>query len=452
MRPCLIKPVVRLTGAINLPGDKSVAHRSIILSAISRGKTVISNLPSNEDCLFTINAFKQFGVKIVQKKNNKAIIFGNGLFSLSKPKRPIFIGDSGTTLRLLLGVLAGQKFKVKLTAGRSLSQRPMLRVTAPLRLMGAVIKSQVTPRLRSGQASHKSQVEEYPPITIQGGNLRPIYYKMPVASAQVKSAILLAGLYALGRTEIIEPIQTRDHTERMLRLFGAKIKAQKNKIILQGQKELTSPGKIYIPGDISSASFFIVGAIIIPQSKIILKKISLNSSRAGIIKVLQRMGADIEVTGHRSQVTGIEPMGDLVVKSSQLKGTVVKKEEIPSLIDELLILMVAACFAKGKTEFQGAEELRVKETDRIKSMCVNLKKMGACIKVIKSGGSEKIIVHGITELKGAKVSSFADHRTAMSLIIAGLAAGGITHIDDIICINKSFPGFTNLLKAVIHKI
>ena len=439
MRPCSIKPVARLTGVVNLPGDKSIAHRSIILSAICRGKTVISNLPFNEDCLSTISIFKQLGVKITRQKNNKAIILGNGLFSLSKPKRPVFIGDSGTTFRLLLGVLAGQKFKVKLTAGKSLSRRPMLRITKPLRMMGAVIKSQATPRL----------LEEYPPITIQGNNLQPIHYKMPVASAQVKSAILLAGLYASGKTEITEPIQTRDHTERMLKLFAAKIKTQKNKIILQGKKELRSPGKIYIPGDISSASFFVVAAIIVPQSKIVLKRISLNPSRIGIIKVLQRMGADIEVSAVKN--IGIEPIGDLIINSSKLEGTVVKKEEIPSLIDELPILLVAACFAKGKTEFQAVQELRVKETDRIKSMCVNLKKMGACIKVIKSGGSEKIIVHGIRELKGAKVSSFGDHRTAMSLIIAGLKARGITHIDDIICIKKSFPGFTNLLNTVIHK-
>jgi len=272
---------------------------------------------------------------------------------------------------------------------------------------------------------------------------------MPVASAQVKSAILLAGLYAKGNTQVIEPVKTRDHTERMLELFKASIKLKRNAIVIKGNQPLVSPGRITIPGDISSASFFLVLAAILPNSRLIIRNVGLNPSRNGVMRVLKRMGAKIKVSSLKSQVLGVEPLGDIIIKSSLLKGTVVKKEEIPSLIDELPILIVAACNARGITVFEGVGELRVKETDRIRSMSENLRKMGADIVVSKTGSSEKIIIKGVKQLKGVRVRSFGDHRTAMSMVVAGLNAQGKTYIDDIICINKSFPDFLNLLGVLI---
>ena len=430
---------MRIYGKISLPGDKSIAHRSIILSVISRGKTAIYNLPGNQDCLSTIRALRKLGASISKKKNNKVIISGQGIYGLTRPKMPVFIGESGTTFRLLLGILAGQPFKVTLAAGSSLSRRPMRRVTEPLRKMGAKINSELK--------TQNSKIEEFPPITISGRALKGITYKMPVASAQVKSAILLAGLFAEGKTIVIEGVPTRDHTERMLRLFGAAVNPKGHRISLTGGRELESPGKIYIPGDISSASFFIAGALILPGSHLIIKDISLNPTRIGIIKVLKRMGADIKLT---KQIKGYEPMGDLVIKSSDLKATTVEKTEIPSLIDELPILMVVSCFADGETRFCGVEELRVKETDRIKSMVDNLRKMRADIKVIKSGKQVCISVKGGRGLKAAQVESFGDHRTAMSMVIAGLGATGKTKVSGLSCIAKSFPGFQSVLKSIIR--
>jgi 3-phosphoshikimate 1-carboxyvinyltransferase len=447
MRFFSVKHASCVKGEILPLGDKSIACRSIIISAISCGKTTVENFPPNKDCLSTIKTFKNLGIKITQNQKVKTItVFGNGLCGLKKPKGPIFVGDSGTTLRLTLGVLAGQNFAVTLTSGKSLSARPMLRVTAPLRMMGVEISARRTPKTKN--LTPNTKFEEYPPITIRGGNLKPITYRMPVASAQVKSAILLAGLYAKGRTCVIERVKTRDHTERMLRLFRAGIKVNENTIVIKGKKELVSPGRIFIPGDISSAGFFMVLGTILPNSRILIKDINLNPSRIGIIKVLKRMGSDIQVLG--DSAVGFEPIGDISIKSSKLKSTIIKEKEIPSLIDELPILMVAVCFAKGESVFEGVGELRIKETDRIRSMSENLKKMGADIRVLKTPKSEKIIIQGGRALIGATVKSFGDHRTAMSMVVAGLAAEGKTRIDNISCINKSFPGFLNILKTLIR--
>jgi len=456
MRPFVVKPCLPLKGEISLLGDKSIAHRSIIISALARGETRIKNFPDSKDCLSTVKAFKKLGIKIKAGPQHTVTIFGKGLYGLSKPNGPIFISESGTTLRLLLGVLSGQNFKTRLVAGASLSRRPMLRVNSPLRMMGARIKARVK--------RQKAKIEEYPPLIIQGGSLRPIKYTMPLASAQVKSAILLAGLYAKGKTYVRERVPTRDHTERMLKLFRAGMKLKQNTIVIKGGQELVSPRLLTIPGDISSAGFFIVPAVIIPKSQVLIRNVSLNPSRTGILKVLKRMGADIQVTlpvrqagkspSHPAcpagrQVTRGEPMGDIVVKSSSLRGIIIKKEEIPSLIDEIPILMVAACIAGGRTVFEGVGELRVKETDRIRSMSENLKKMGAKIAVFKTDNLEKIIIQGIKQLKGARVRSFGDHRTAMSMIAAGLTAEDETTIDDISCIDKSFPNFLNILKTLL---
>lgn len=441
MRSFLIKSVAHLEGEISLLGDKSIAHRAVILSAVSSGQTKIKNFPSNKDCLLTKEAFRSLGIKIIFNTPSTITVYGKGLRGLIKPERPICLGESGTTLRLLLGVLAGCDFEVTLTARGSLSKRPMLRVTQPLRMMGA----QINAKCKTQNAIR----EEFAPITIQGRELKGITYKMPVASAQVKSAILLAGLYAKGRTQVIEPIATRDHTERILKLFKADIKVKQKIILITGGRELVSPGEIYLPGDISSASFFIVTATLLPHSSLVIRKVSLNPTRTGLIKVLRRMGANIQITNYHSPITNYEPTGEIVVESSRLKGTMIKKEEIPFLIDELPVVMVAACFAGGKTVFGGVEELRVKETDRLRSMSENLNKMGAKIKVEKRGTCENIIIEGVKILVGAKVKSFGDHRTAMSMVVAGLVAKGRTWIDDISCIDKSFPEFLTQLKKII---
>ena len=440
VKPLVIKPAPCLKGNVYLLGDKSIAHRAIILSSLSQGLTAVKNFPLNKDCISTIEAFRKLGVNISRKpsltfKKTSGIIIvsGKGLLGLKKPAGDIFVGESGTTARLLLGILAGQDFQSTLKAAKSLSGRPMLRVTGPLRKMGAQIKSR------------KIKAEEYLPITIGGGNLKAISYRMPVASAQVKSAILLAALYAKGKTKVLEPVKTRDHTERMLKLFRADIKANRNTITINAGKELISPKEIYIPGDISSAAFFMVLAVINPDSRIRIKNVNLNPTRSGIINVLRRMGANIQISVLRSQFCAAEPAGDILVKSSELKGVVVKMKEIPSLVDELPILMVAACYARGKTVLEGVGELRVKETDRIESMLVNLKAMGADINVERANGYENVVVKGIKRLNAAKVRSFGDHRTAMSMVVAGLSASGNTSLNDISCIDKSFPDFLGVL-------
>ncbi len=432
-----------MRGRIFLPGDKSIAHRAIILSALAGSKTVLKNIPLNEDTLATISAIRKLGIKIkLNKASCQATVLGKKLFGLTKPSSPVFyIEESGTTFRLLLGLLSGQPFKTKLNAGDHLSSRPMLRVTKPLRLMGA--------RISARCKVQGTRCEEYPPIVIEGGNLKGITYKIPVASAQVKGALLLAGLFAQGQTKLIETVKTRDHTERMLKLFKAKIKIKGNAIIITGGMRLVSPGALYIPSDISSAAFFMVAASIIPDSKIIIKNVSLNPGRLAVIKALKGMGGAIKIQKSKLNSRNNEPMGDILVSSSRLAGIRIQKNQTPGLIDELPILMVAASLAKGVSVFENVGELRFKETDRIKSMLVNLTKMSADIKVVKSGVQENIIINGVRELHGARLSSFGDHRTAMSMIIAGLASRGQTSLDDLSCINKSFPGFLKTLKSII---
>ncbi|MDP2905449.1 MAG: 3-phosphoshikimate 1-carboxyvinyltransferase, partial [Candidatus Omnitrophota bacterium] len=312
------------------------------------------------------------------------------------------------------------------------------------------IRSRVTPRLRSGQEGYKTEAEEYPPLVITGSVLRGITYRMPVASAQVKSAILLAGLYARGRSIISEPVASRDHTERMMKLFGAGIKSKAGKIILTPGKDLVSPQVINVPADISSAAFFLVLATLIPGSLLELANVSLNPLRAGAIKVLRRMGADITVQRLKQDSPSAEPAGDIFVRGARLKGTTITKDEIPSLIDELPILMAAAATASGKTLIKGAQELRVKETDRINSMSYNLKVMGAVINVRAHAAGVDIIIDGVQALTGGKLKSFGDHRTAMSICVAAAAARGASVIDDVTCIDKSFPGFIKAYRSVVE--
>jgi 3-phosphoshikimate 1-carboxyvinyltransferase len=435
------RPDKALKGKIFLLGDKSIAHRALFISALSRGQTRIDNFPLNQDCLQTLNALRKLGVSIIQKRSKNKnsfsqtfVVYGRGLWGLKKPEGPIYIKESGTTFRLIAGILAGQPFESRLLADKALARRPMRRVVDPLIKMGARMQ------------------ERLPSLNIQGGPLKPIIYKMPVASAQVKSAILLAGLYADGITEVIEPVKTRDHTERMLRLFRAKIKVKRDRILLCGRQELVSPRRIIIPADISSASFFIVLASILPGSDISIPNLSLNPGRTGILNVLKRMQAKIHIRAQEVGLRGQEPIGEILVSASKLKGVRVRKDQIPSLIDELPILMVAAVFARGLTVFEGVGELRFKETDRIRSMADNLRKMGAQIDIKKGNNKEIIMIHGGRPLKEAPVSSFGDHRTAMSMIVASLAAGLKPRIHDgLSCIDKSFPGFLDSLNLLLKQ-
>jgi len=436
MKPFVVSRKSIPSGLISLAGDKSIAHRALILSSLCSGKTELLNFPIHQDSLATINVFRKLGVNIAYH-GAKVQVCGNGLNGLLKPKQPVFVNNSGTTLRLSAGVLAGQDFESTLVAGDALSRRPMKRVNLPLRLMGADISAK-----QSGE-------DEYAPLVIRGRKLKGITYRLPVASAQVKSALLLAGLYAEGLTQVIEPFSTRDHTERMLKLFKVKLKAGDNRISLAGRQKLVSPEKIFIPGDISSAAFFIVWAAAIPGARIRIEKVSLNPTRNRIISLLQEMKADIKVI--KSVQNGDnEPMGDILVKGGKLKGVNLEREDIPLIVDELPILMVAASLATGKTILRGVGELRVKETDRINSMVENLRKMGADIQVERSGEDEDILIDGSGKLSGASVKSFSDHRTAMSMIVAGLAASGRTSIDDVSCIKKSFPDFIEKAKNLLE--
>lgn len=417
-----------------------------MLSALSALPTHIRNIPDNQDCRATIRVLRALGVTVRLRRSARsamslsAVVRGKGLRGFKQPSAAVYVGDSGTTLRLSLGLVAGLPLTVKFTAGRSLSGRPMRRITDPLRMMGAVI--------RGSSRKGRPEKEEYAPLVVRGRGLRGISYRPVVASAQVKSALLLAGLHATGTTAITEPIPTRDHTERMLHLFGIDVHRRGKSVALQGPVEVHSPGDFTVPGDISSAAFFMVLGSILPQCIITLKDVSLNPSRMGVVAVLQRMGGRILVRPGQNRGLVEEPRGDIIVRSARLHATVITRKEIPSLIDEIPILMVAACFASGTTRIEHINELRLKETDRIVSMTWNLRSMGALIDTGCSGSSETVRIKGAGALSGQKVRSYGDHRTAMSMVIAGLAATGTTRLDDTRCIDKSFPGFLRIIKQL----
>jgi len=448
MKSLKIKPANFIRGKIFLSGDKSICHRGLIISSLCKSKTIIKNFSLNQDCIITSKAIQQLGIKITMSQRRfgacTLIVYAKGMYGLESTRKPLYMGESGTSMRLLAGLLAGQRFSSYLTAAESLGKRPMKRITQPLRLMGANIKSKLK--------VIKSKSEEYPPLAISSANLRAINYRLPLPSAQVKSAILLAGLYAKGKTCIIEPVKSRDHTERMLKLFKANINLGKSRITVKGS-QLYSPGTIEIPGDVSSASFFIVGASLLGGSRITIKSVGLNPTRIGLLKVLKRMGANVRIKYRKLKNKNAESIGDLIIKGSNLGGVVIKSSEVPSLIDELPVFMVAACLAKGKTFINGVQELRVKETDRINSMVTNLGKMGADIKskVQRTKGKikESIVINGVDSLKGAKLNSFGDHRTAMSLAIAALCAKNESALYGIDSIKKSFPNFLEILSEVI---
>ncbi len=414
-------------GEFSPPPDKSISHRAVILSSLAKGRGIVKNFLRSKDTESTVNAFRALGVEIIDEAD-ALVIHGKGLHGFSEPWDVIDCGNSGTTIRLLSGILSGNPFFSVLTGDSSLRTRPMARVIRPLSLMGAEIMA------RSG--------DNFPPVAIKGKRLVPISYTLPVASAQVKSSILLAGLYSDGKTETTEPTKSRDHTERMLPAFGADVEAGGLKVTVRGNREL-SPVEISVPGDFSSAAFFLVASLIIPGSDIVAKDVGINPTRTGLLNVLKEMGAVIEVANRRD-VSG-EPVADLHCRGSRaLKSVRITGEKIPSLIDEFPILCVAAAFAEGTTTIRGAEELRVKESDRIQSMAAELAKMGVEIEEYPDGLS----IQGAGRLKGAHLDSHGDHRIAMSMAVAALVAEGTTAISGASVVDISFPGFFNLLKRL----
>ncbi|MFC1590234.1 3-phosphoshikimate 1-carboxyvinyltransferase [Candidatus Omnitrophota bacterium] len=423
MKKRKIEPARRLRGSILVPGDKSISHRSVMIGAISKGRTSVKGLLDCDDCNYTIRAFRNMGVRIFKDPGGGLIIEGRGLRGLKRPPGgAIYLGESGTTMRILAGILAGQRFGVILKGGASLSRRPMLRIVEPLSRMGIDI------RAKAGRV---------PPLAIIGGPSRPIKYRTKVASAQVKSCILMAGLYADGITTVTEPAMSRDHTERMLKYFGADISRRGLSVSIRGSKAIGGR-KIMVPGDISSAAFFLGAAVILPDSELTLKGVGLNPTRSGVISVLKRMGARIKI---KNRTDPFEPAGDIEVGSGATRGTIVEAKELPGLIDEVPIIAVVASRSSGRTVIKGAKELRVKETDRIRSISANLNRMGAKVAV----RGDTIVIDGVKALRGSKINAYGDHRTAMALSVAALSADGVSELDDERCVAKSFPGFFKTL-------
>ncbi|CEO12329.1 3-phosphoshikimate 1-carboxyvinyltransferase [Paraclostridium sordellii] len=418
-----------LRGSFKLIGDKSISHRSIMFSSIAKGSTKISNFLMGQDCLSTINCFRKMGVGIDIDKNN-VIVKGRGLRGLKRPSDILDVGNSGTTIRLMMGILAGNEFESTIIGDDSIGRRPMKRVTDPLRLMGCEIEGK--------------DDANYTPITIKGGNLTGIDYKMPVASAQVKSSIILASLYANSPSTIIEKAKSRNHTEIMLNSFGADIKSKDLNININPIEELYSIGDISVPGDISSAAFIIVAASIVKGSEVTILNVGLNETRTGILDVLKNMNGNFEVFNRR--LVGGELVGDIVVRYSEdLASITIDSDLIPRLIDEIPVIAVLATQANGDTIIKDAKELKVKESNRIQAVVNNLKRMGADIEELEDG----MIIKGKSKLKGAKISTFNDHRIAMAFSIAGLVCESDVELDNTMCIDISFPGYFELLNYLI---
>lgn len=413
-----------LSGEITVPGDKSISHRAVILGSIAKGTTKVKGFLSGHDCLNTVKAFQSMGVAIESPSHDELLIHGVGKYGLLKPKTPIDCGNSGTTMRLLSGLLAPQAFDSQLIGDSSLLKRPMGRVSRPLLQMGADI------------ITH----DFLPPIEIHGANLEGICYEMPEASAQVKSCLLLAGMYAKGETTVIEPGLTRDHTERLLTTFSYPIQKSENTIRINSLSECIAC-ELEVPGDISSAAFFIVAATLIPNSALLLKNIGINPTRTGVIQILKRMGAHIDVINKR--LFGEEPVADLYIRSATLEGIDISQAMVPITIDEFPILFIAAAMAKGQTILHGAKELRLKESDRISAMVDGLSRLGIMAEALEDG----IFIKGGT-LKGGEVESFNDHRIAMSFAIAGAVAEAPITIKDCDNIATSFPSFLQLAKKL----
>jgi len=423
-----ISPGGALTGTLRVPGDKSISHRSMMLGSLAQGRSTVSGLLQGEDVLSTMRAFQQMGVRIEATLSGDWEVWGNGLQGLQKPGNALDLGNSGTSMRLMSGILAAQPFAVTLTGDHSLSKRPMQRVLTPLAKMGATIQSAENGR---------------PPLVFSGNQqLMGIDYALPVASAQVKSAILLAGLYASGTTRITEPALLRDHTERMLQGMGVALQVDGSQITLPSGRRELRPISIDVPADISSAAFFLVGASIAKGSDLLLEHVGINPSRIGVMNILKLMGADIEVINER-QCSG-EPVADLRVRYAPLQGIRIPVEQVPLAIDEFPVLFIAAACASGQTVLTGAEELRVKESDRIQSMADGLQQLGVQATVQADG----IIIEGgdgflVNEL-GRPIQAYSDHRIAMAFAVAGLRANANIVIDDCDNVATSFPNFIKL--------
>ena len=426
MNPITIKPATSIKGDITVPGDKSISHRSIILGGIAQGVTTVKGFLRGEDNLATMKAFQAMGVRI-DDDGETLVIHGRGLHGLIEPTDVIDCGNSGTTIRLITGLLAGQSFFSVVTGDQYLRKRPMKRVVEPLSRMGARIMGREKGSLA--------------PLAISGGCLNAIGYDSPVSSAQIKSSIMLAGLYAGGETSVREPSLSRDHSERMFRLFGASLDIFNNGVTIRGGIELNGQ-EISVPGDISSATFFIVAALITSGSEIIIRNVGVNPTRTGAIDILKSMGGNIELIGER-EVSG-EPVADILVHSSQLKGIDIAGSVVPRAIDEFPAICVAAACAEGRTTIRDARELRVKETDRIAAMATNLRQLGVEVNESDDG----MDITGVEKLGGGKVKSFGDHRIAMSLSIAALASANDITVDDTECVATSFPSFFPLLEKV----
>ena len=408
-----------LKGEITVPGDKSISHRGVMLGAIAKGTTKIHGFLKGGDCLSTISCFRKLGVEIFVEEE-QVIVHGKGLHGLSAPEEILDCGNSGTTMRLLSGILSAQPFSSTLTGDASIRKRPMNRIITPLSQMGARIQG-------NGEKGCA-------PLHITGSSLWGIHYASPVASAQVKSSILLAGLYAKGQTTVTEPSRSRDHSERMLRAFGAKVDVSGTSVTVTPPEELYGQD-VWVPGDISSAAYFIAAALIVPGSNVLIKNVGINPTRDGMLKVCRQMGGEISIVNQREE-SG-EPCADLLVSYSHLKGTVIEGDLIPTLIDELPILAVLAAFAEGTTVIRDAAELKVKESNRIASVAEGLLAMGAVVTETEDG----MIIQGGTPLKGASIQTFDDHRIAMSFSIAALAAEGETEIVGADCVTISYPSF-----------
>ena len=416
-----------LKGSFELIGDKSISHRAVMFSSISKGHNKISNFLMGEDCLSTISCFRKMGVDI-QIDGKDVYVKGNGLYGLKRPKEILDVGNSGTTIRLMMGILAGNKFDATLIGDNSIAKRPMKRVTDPLRLMGCNIEGK--------------DDANYTPIKIYGGDLKAIDYHMPVASAQVKSALILASLYANDTSFIYEKVKSRNHTEIMLKSFGADINVENLKISVNPVNELFSQD-IYVPGDISSAAFIIVSALITKGSEVIIKNVGLNETRTGIIDVVKNMNGNIEIINER--LVGGELVGDLLVRyTKDLCATTIDKDIIPRLIDEIPVIAVLATQAEGITIIKDAQELKVKESNRIKSMVENLMILGADIEELEDG----MIIKGKSKLNGGKIKTFKDHRIAMAFSTLNLISDEKIKLDDEDCINVSFPGYFDLIKSL----
>lgn len=420
--------VQKLEGQIDIPGDKSISHRSVMFGAIANGTTTVTNFLKGEDCLSTISCFQKLGVKI-EETGDSLVIEGQGWDHLTEPSSVLNVGNSGTTIRLMLGLLSGRPMHTTFIGDDSIGKRPMKRVITPLREMGAILDGRTN--------------GDFTPLSLRGGELRPISYQLPIASAQVKSSIILAALQVKGTTTIVEPAQTRDHTERMIRQFGGHIETDDLTITVSGPQTLKGT-QVNVPGDISSAAFFLVAGAIVEEGKICLRNVGLNPTRTGIIDVLTKMGA--KMTIHPNKDEEFEPVGDITIEPSHLTGTVIEGDLIPRLIDEVPIIALLATQANGKTIIKDAEELKVKETNRIDTVVNELQKLGADITATDDG----MIINGPTKLYGGVVSSHGDHRIGMMLAVASLICTGELTLEEADAIAVSYPNFFSDLSQLIN--